>query len=343
MKLRRDSPADDELFDESVDDESVDATFAELENDENARGGDIDVTRRRLENSRLRRAKQSRQFLQVFALCALLFVLAVRWWSPREPQLSVAWPSATLGSSRLPNGATISMRGGQPFTATIVDAALWNVRWNWSGGEGEGLPMRWSPSGNSDQLVLRCRAKPAGAQWLWSWLWPTRVLEVNGTSPVPLGNRRFVVVPQPGAPIRVSSRVVAQASTQVATEARWHENALPLLEIAARNTILKSGATWTIVPSADGRTPARDDSTYVALSDSSFQNPADALTQIARQIETLSPKTDIKWVARLAPTKDTPRAILWLDFEKRRKVGARGGWIVQSGNSVAQPTRWWKE
>ena len=338
MKLRRDDSLNSPLFEES---ETPRKNGSDVDSVD--RGGDLDVTRQRIENARIRHEMQRRRFLQGLALFLVLFVLMVRWRSPQEPQFVVAWPSATLGSSRLPNGATISMRGGQPFTVTVVDAKLWNVRWNWSGGEGEGLPMRWSPNGNLDRLTLKCRAKPQGAQVLWSWLWPPRVLEVNGTSPVPLGNKRFVVVPQPGAPIRISSRVVAQASTPNSTEARWHEKALPLLEIAARNKILKSGATWTIVLSADGRTPARDDSTYAALSDSSFQNPAAALTQIARQIESASPQTDIKWVARLSPAKDTPRAILWLNFEKRRRVGARGGWIVQSGNSVAQPTRWWKE
>ena len=337
MKLRRDEPADSLLSPQN------DAPLPRARDvDSVDRGGDLDVTRQRIENARLRREIQRRRFFQGLALFLVLFVLIARWRSPREPQIVVAWPSQALGSSTLPNGTTVLMRGGQPFIVTILNATDWKVGWKWNGGEGEGLPMRWSPSGNLDTLQLKCRARPVGAQWLWSWLWPTRVLVLQGTSPVPIGGKRFVVVPQPGAPIRVSSRVVAQASAQAATEARWHENALPLLEAAARNPSLKSGAIWTIVPSSDGRTPARDDSTYASLSPSSFSDAAAALTQVAQQIEVLAPKTDIKWIARLQPSDGVPRALLWLDFEKRRQVGARGGWIVESGNSVAQPTKWWK-
>jgi hypothetical protein len=174
-------------------------------------------------------------------------------------------------------------------------------------------------------------------------VWPTRKLVLKATSPVALGGGRWVVVPVPGAPVRLSSRVVA--SPFVAEDARWHEDALPLLEQAVRKASgVLPGATWTLLPSADGATAADDKSTYAALSPTSFKSAAAALTQCALVIEEVAPRADIKWIARARPQGKEPRAVLSLGFgEKRRRTGAREGLIIPADRSQSVPVKWWQD
>ncbi len=342
------------------------------------RGADIRVTQLRREESRARRQRlQTRQAASALAFLALLF-LVVRVLAPAAPDLVVTWPNAQkLGRATLENGATVAIRAGQPFAVSPTDARNWDVSWNYTGVGGAGVPVAWPAAGSLDKLELHCRARAVGWQKTVSWLWPTRRLFLQGTAPVALDKtgRRFVVMPMSGAPIRLSSRVVA--AYEVSPEARWNERALPLLEEAVRNApSLKSGATWTIfkMPSQKSLKPATsstgnvaatgdkapgdsapdDAATYAVLSPDSFTDATKTLVEIAQIIAHRAPQTNIKWIAREKPGAKQPRALLRLDFDqmptltKRRRhrkaavpIGARGAWVVRAGGSKATPFDWW--
>ncbi len=318
-------------------------------------GGDARVTLRRREESRARRQRARKRNAAGALLFVVLAVAVIRWRSPQAPHLRVVWPNTEkLGAATLESGSTLVLRAGQPFVVSPVDAANWDVLWHYDGARGEGLPIVWPPSGNLDTLEMSYRARAQGWQRLVSWLWPTRFVSLQGTAAVSLGEGRYVVVPQPGAPVRLSSRVVA--SREMSPEARWNESALPLLEEAARrSSSLSSGATWTIVrplselrtqnelrtqsaakgtsaSSTRNRTNAdsspvtakNDTATYAVLSSESFRDPVLALRQCAQIIAARAPQASIKWIARETPGV-LPRALLWLDFnspktsKKRRR------------------------
>ncbi len=344
-------------------------------------GADVRVTLSRRELSRARRQRQGRNRKIGALLFVVLLIAFLRWHSPQAPGLVVAWPnSQKWGSATLENGATVVIRAGQPFVVSLSNPNDWDVSWHYTGVTGEGLPITWPAAGSVDKLELHCHARPRGWQKWVSWLWPTRQLFLQGTAPVALSDRRFVVVPLPGAPIRLSSRVVA--THEVSPEARWDERALPLLEEAARDAkTLSVGATWTIVtaPSqrslvgqSSTRTPLRsadaanapgmsstpdDTATYAILSPESFRDATQSLTECAQIIALRAPQTSIKWLAREKPTGDQPRAVLWLDFKpivaakttrhRRRhhqsdtSIGARSGWVVRAGDVKATPVDWW--
>ena len=301
--------------------------------------------------------------------------LLIRVLAPTPPNLVVSWPDAEkLGRATLQNGATVAIRSGEPFVVMLsdtsavepdeasavapVNAQKWDVSWSYVGARGTGWPVVWPPSGSLDKLEMSCRARAVGWQKAVSWLWPTRELWLWATAPVALGERRFVVVPMAGEPVRVSSRVVASR------EARWDERALPLLEFAVRHAkALQPSATWTIVnaptasePNASAPTasapnrqpiattstrnsasadktsadktnsddsafpPSRDTATYVVLSPGSFGNSIEALTQCAQIIAARAPQIGIKWIAREKPVAGQPGALLWLDFAAAKKT-----------------------
>ena len=301
-------------------------------------GADARVTQSRREQGRVRRQKRNRRQIVGVLLCLALLVALIRAMAPGAPILRVTWPDAQkLGSATLENGATVVMRNGQPFVVSSPDANGWDVSWRYTGVKGEGWPITWSASGSLDKLEMSCRARSHGWQKAVSWLWPTRELFLQGTAPVALGNRRFVVVPLAGAPIRLSSRVIA--AQEVSPEARWDERALPLLESAARNAkTLSPGATWTIVQSPkvrDASAPiaslngisstrsaaapnadaTQDTATYAILPVNSFRDTAAALTECAQIIAARAPQTSIKWTAREKPVGKEAAALLWLDFK----------------------------
>ena len=319
----------------------------ELLDDDVPAGADVRVTQLRREESRARRQRQFRRHaMGVFAFVVAL-VLLIRVFAPSAPDLVVSWPNAQkLGRATLENGATVVIRAGQPFSVAPTDASRWDVSWNYTGVGGMGVPVAWPAAGSLDKLELNCRARAVGWQKAISWLWPTRRLWLQGTSPVALGGRRFVVIPAAGAPVRLSSRVLADAA--VSGEARWDERALPLLEEAVRNAkTLKSGATWTILkmPSQKSLKPATsstrnvesaensapdDLSTYAVLSPASFDDAAKTLAECAQIIARRAPQIGIKWIAREHATGESvasknatgnqPRALLWLDFQTPRRA-----------------------
>ncbi|HVF85309.1 MAG TPA: hypothetical protein VM821_04960 [Abditibacteriaceae bacterium] len=348
-------------------------------------GGDVRVTQRRREESRARRQRIQKLCVTGALLFLVLVVVVTRWRSPQAPSLRVVWPSSQkLGEATLQSGSTLVLRAGQPFVVSPVGATKWDVSWRYSDAKGQGFPVTWTPSGSLDTLEMTCRARSAGWQRLISWLWPTRFVSLHATEAVPLGEGRFVVVPQKGAPVRLSSRVVA--SHELSPETQWHESALPLLEEAARrSSSLSRGATWTIVrspnesredksstrnqaersskptpqirtDSTDSEEKAKNDTaTYAVLSPGSFRDPVQALTQCAQIMAARAPHVGIKWVAREKLGKQ-PRALLWLSFnspktlKQRRQdrapqtlpsVGARGGWVVRSGEVVGTSVNWW--
>ena len=313
-------------------------------------GGDVRVTQRRKEDSRARRQSALKRNAAGALLFVVLAVVVIRWCSPQAPPLRVVWPNTEkLGEARLQSGSTLLLRSGQPFSVSPVSATKWDVSWSYSDAKGEGFPVTWSPSGNFDTLEMTCRPRAAGWQRLVSWLWPARFVSLHATEAVALGEGRYVVAPQKGAPVRLSSRVVA--SYETSPEARWHESALPLLEEAARQSSLARGATWTIARppdesraqnksraqdepntqneasrpresstrnqanAADSATKEKtDDATYAVLSPQSFRDPVQALTQCAQVMAARAPRAGIKWIAHENPGKQ-PRALLWLSFD----------------------------
>jgi len=333
-------------------------------------GGDARVTLRRRKESRARRQRARKRNAAGALLFVVLAVAVIRWRSPQAPHLRVVWPSTEkLGAATLESGSTLVLRAGQPFVVSPVDAANWDVSWHYDGARGEGFPITWPPSGNSDTLEMSYRARAQGWQRLVSWLWPTRFVSLQGTAAVSLGEGRYVVVSQPGAPVRLSSRVVA--SHEVAPEARWNESALPLLEEAARrSSSLSSGATWTIVrPLSEWRTQnelrtqsaakgtsasstrnrtnagsspvtaKNDTATYAVLSSESFRDPLPALTQCAQIIAARAPGASIKWIARETPGV-LPRALLWLSFNSPKTSKKRRNRAQQISPVVGSRGGW---
>lgn len=333
-------------------------------------GGDVRVTERRREAGRARRQRARKRSTVGALLFLVLAVVVIRWRSPQAPRLRVTWPNTQkLGEATLESGSTLVLRAGQPFIVSPADAANWEVSWHYNGAKGEGLPITWPPSGNLDLLEMSCRPRAKGGQHLISWLWPTRSVWLQGTSAVALGAGRYVVVPQPGAPVRLSSRVVA--SHEMSPEARWNESALPLLEEAARrSSSLSSGATWTIVrplselrtqnelrtqsaakgtsaSSTRNRTNAgsspvtakNDTATYAVLSSESFRDPVLALSQCAQIIAARLPGASIKWIARETPGV-LPRALLWLSFNSPKTSKKRRNRAQQISPVVGSRGGW---
>lgn len=293
--------------------------------DEIPSGGDVRVTQRRRAEKAERRRLQSRRNALIFIAFVGVLALAIRAGAPRNPQLLVSWPNAQkLGAATLENDATVVIRGGQPFLVTPIDAQNWDVTWHYAGARGDGLPVTWPPAGSLDSLEMNCRPRAQGwARWI-SWLWPTRNIVLHGTSAVSLGAQRFVVMAQNGAPIRLSSRVVA--AQNIAAEAVWDERALPLLEEAARrSSALAPGATWTIAA------PSASNSSITSTQNSKNGEPSDTKSSASSPHSVSSPHSAPN-VAYKSSTRNVPSSNASADA---KRVEASANNKSENGDFVA--------
>lgn len=297
-----------------------------------------DSTERRLERARERAQKQKRVASVVAVALLVLVVLIIRWSAPRAPDLFVTWPSPQkFGSRALPDGSTVLLRGSQPMTVSVVDAARWNI----SAQSGDTVhksklanTIDWTTTKPSETLYLSCRAASSGLSRAWSWLWPTRNLTLYGTAGAGDGGTHHRIIPREGASVWLSSQVVAESETD------WDERALPLLEAAHRD-LRKSTpalAPWKMTRSFTGKPSPNDQGTYAVFS--GFDIARD-LPRIANTVARLAPSTSIKFMERL--DLKPPRGILRLAFDGKTPVGARAGWVFKPGDKTATPLLNWQD
>ncbi len=344
-----------------------------------------DSTPQRLERVRARARRQKRIALAV--LLGVLALLALGLWrsAPPAPRLIVTWPSPQkYGRRTFESGATVLLRSGNAFTVSVTDAERWNISGDTPNTRidksNRARQILWQPTAPSETLRVHCRAVAGGWRSLLARLWPTRTLTLNGTTAASSGGLRYYVHPRPGAPVWLSSQIVAT------DEAKWDERALPLLEAAAqdlrqppRRAVAASNATagttaavvppfthWRLVRSfketKDSVVPG-DTGTYAVAP---LPEPLFEMPRIAQNLARRRPDTSIKIMARL--DTDPPRGVLRLAFDtpeadgksenskndndrERDKSdakdataqGARAGWVINAGDKAATPLLWWRQ
>lgn len=295
-----------------------------------------DSTHERLERVRARARRQKRIALAV--LLGVLGLLALGLWrsAPPPPRLIVTWPSPQkYGRRTFESGATVLLRSGNAFTVSVTDAERWNISGDTPNTRidksNRARQILWQPTSPSETLRVHCRAVAGGWRSLLARLWPTRTLTLNGTTAASSGGLRYYVHPRPGAPVWLSSQIVAT------DEAKWDERALPLLEAAAqdlRQAPRRAATTNAASPNATAATPAvsapifthwrlvrsfketkdsvvpGDTGTYAVAP---LAEPLLELPRVAQNLARRRPATSIKIMARL--DTEPPRGVLRLAFD----------------------------
>jgi hypothetical protein len=280
-------------------------------------------------------------------------VLLVWWRAPRAPQLVVTWPNPQKYGQRVLNdGAIVLLRSGQPFSVSVPNSADWNLSGSTKDTVVKGARITWSPTESSSTLEVHCRPIAKGVARAVAWIWPTRVVQLHGTTGVPSGPSRVHLVPEPGSKVWLASQVVADSAVT------WDERVIPLLQqvVRGKDTVAATDAHWVLTSSFDSSPAQGDVGTYARLATvpspsdaavsattlgsasapSSTNRVEEALAVMARQIAGRAPNASIKFVARYE--KEESDGILRIAFDD---TGARGGWIRQNGQ--ASPFFWWDD
>lgn len=296
----------------------------------------------RLGMARYRRRRQKQQMIVgaiIVAALGVMLLLLPR--APQAPTLFVIWPNARkFGTAQVPDGSTVLIRKGQPFSVSVSNAQSWSVRSEsdeQASSSATTQAVSWSPQQNRATLKLHCRPQTVGLTRLISWTWPERLLTLHGVAPQILSDGRVQLT----APALAEGAVRVSASVQAMEAVAWDERAIPLLQSARASSSGTSEAPqWTLTNSFDGlaKTGASNDEATYAIFNRTSNSPAQLMAGVARQVSRRAPDASLKLIVR--PVSNSQSGVLRLAFDGS---GARAGWIKTSAKAAGTPFAWWQD